>query len=254
MEHWSDEFEHESITDENREAFNTTMSKFATPEDVAVGYMELEKTAGKPFKLPKSLDKLPDDSVRADFTAQAHKLLGIEHAANVEALADLDMKAGMVQGQEVDENLANSFKQFVVEHKVPKDMAQKLVGYHNLMTAKARDVMAAKAESDRVDAATKTNEALIEHFGSEEKVNEQSELLRRAIKNNVGLTPEEYEEFGDVLADTILTKSPVMARVMLQVLAPLAATSSTEAGGKGKAPPTPIDVDEGSPSYKALGW
>ncbi|MHC4302785.1 MAG: hypothetical protein ACYS7Y_36465 [Planctomycetota bacterium] len=230
------------------------MGKFATPEDVAVGYMELEKTAGKPFKLPKSIDKLPDDSTRADFTAQAHKLLGIEHAANVEALADLDLKAGLADGLEVDETLANSFKEFVVKNKINKASAGKIVGFHNQAMAKARAAMTAQAEAKKLEDAQKTNEALIVHFGSEAKVKEQSELLRRAVKNNVGLTAEEYEEFGEALADGMLTKNPVMARVMLKVLAPLAASSSHEGGGTGEAPAAAKDPDEGSPSYEALGW
>ncbi|MHC4387343.1 MAG: hypothetical protein ACYSX1_01915 [Planctomycetota bacterium] len=254
MEHWSDDFEHESITDENREAFNTAASKFATKDDMCVGYSELEKTAGKPFKLPKSLDKLPDDSIRADFTSQAHKLLGIEHAKDVEALADLDLKAGLAEGQEPDEVLATAFKEFVVKEKINKASAGKLVGFYNQAMAKARAARDAQADSDKLDAATKTNAALIEHFGSEEKYKEQSELFRRAIQNNAGLTPEEYTEFGDALVETGLNRHPVMARALLKLIAPLAATSSTEAGGEGSEPAKQKDADEGSPTYKALGW
>ena len=87
-------------------------------------------------------------------------------------------------------------------------------------------------------AATACNDALIAHpdFGTAEKVAEQSELLRRAIQNS-GITPEEYEEVGKELADSMLTKNPVMARVMLTLLAPLAAEGSSEAGKGG----TPVE-------------
>jgi hypothetical protein len=252
-EHWTGEFEHETITEENREAFATAMTKYATPEDAIVGGFNAQKLAGKPFRLPESLDKLPDDKVRNDFTSQAHKLLGIEHAPNVEALADLDLKVGLAEGHQVDENLGNAFKQFVVENKVPKAVAQKAIGFHNQMMAQAREAMAAQAEAAQVKAATDTNAALIAHFGSEAKVKDQSELLRRAIKNS-GITAEEYERVGEVMADSMLTKDPVMARVMLKLLAPLAASSSHEGGGAGEPPPGPKDPDAGSPSYKALGW
>ena len=46
MEHWAPDFEHPSITDENREAFETATSKFETQDDMTVGYYELQKTAG----------------------------------------------------------------------------------------------------------------------------------------------------------------------------------------------------------------
>jgi len=245
-EHWSDEFEHELITDDNREAFKTAASKFATQDDMSVGYMELQKTAGKPFKLPESLDKLPDDDTRADFTSKTHKLLGIETAANVEALAALDIKAGLPEGVAVDENLGSMIKKFAVDKKIPIGTVKEFINFYN---TDFRNY----ALRGKLDAATKTNEGLIAHFGSEAKVKEQSELLRRAIKNS-GITPEEYEQVGEVMADTILTKDPVAARVMLKLLAPLAASSSTEPPGSGTSPVAAKDPDEGSKTYQALGW
>lgn len=264
MDHWTNGFEHPSITDENREAFNTTASKFASKDDMAVGYMELEKSAGKPFKLPKSLDKLPDDTVRADFTAQAHKLLGIEHAPNVEALADLNMKAGFVEGQQVDEALAGAYKQWVVKNKVPKAIAQAGILFHNQMMGKAMKEYAQQTETKeredeaaKIKAAKACNEALVAHpdFGSVEKLQEQSELFRRAMQNNVGLTPEEYEQLGDGVVDAMITTHPVLARVLLKQFAPLAATSSHEGSGGGPQPSGSVgDPDDGSPSYVAAGF
>ena len=255
-EHWTEGFEHASITDENREAFNTHMAKFPTQEDAVADGFGLAKLKGKPFKMPESLAKLPDDASRGDFTAQAHKLLGIEHAKDIEGLADLNMKAGQVDGAPFDENLANAFKTFVVEKRINKTSAQDIVEFHNQTMGKANQALVAKTEADKLAAAKSTNEALIAHpdFGSEEEVVKQSELLKRAIQNHVGLTPEEVEEFADTLADSMLTRNPVMARVMLKVLAPLAATADIEGGGKGKPPEPTKDPDEGSKTYKALGW
>ena len=254
MENWTNEFEHESITEENRESFNTAMSKYGSLEDAVVGGFNAQKVAGKPYKLPESLDKLPDDAVRGEFTSQAQKLLGIEYAGNIEDLTDLDLKVGMAEGGEVDENLANAFKDFVVKEKIPKTIAQKMIGYHNQTMAKATEAFATKAEADNLAAATATNEALIAEFGSKEKVAEQSELLRRAIQNHVGLTPEEYEEMGEAMADSVLTKNPVMAKVMLKVLAPLAAEGNTDIG-KGGAPTKELTIKEELPKTgSALGW
>lgn len=233
--------EHASITDENRGAFTTHMEKFATMEDAALDGMALKGLMGKPFKFPESMDKLPDDASRTDFTAQAHKLLGITPGVtDLDGLKDIDLKAGIAEGVEPDENLANLLKSYAVEKKLTASSVQDLVGFFNgPITEYAARVAAAnaeagklKAEAEKLDAATKTQEALIAHpdFGTEAEVNKQSELLRKAIKNNVGLSAAEHEEFGKVMADTLLTKNAVMARVMLKQLAPLAAESDLESG------------------------
>jgi len=232
-EHWSNEFEHESVTDDNREAFKTAMSKYPTQDEAVVGGFNAMKLTGKPFKMPESLDNLPDDASRTDFTTQAHKLLGIEHAANVEALVDLDLKLGSAEGSQTDENLANAFKQFIVKEGISKGDAQKMLGFYNQAMGAAVTANNDKRESDKLAAAKVCNEALVKHYGNQEKVDEQSELLRKAVKNNMGLSAEEYEEFGDELANSILTKNPVMARGLITVLAPLAAEGSTEGGGGG---------------------
>jgi hypothetical protein len=254
-EHWTDDFEHASVTDENREAFAKAMGNYTSIEDAVVGGYEAKKLTGKPFKLPKSLDKLSDDSIRADFTSQAHKLLGIEHAKDVEALADLDLKAGLAEGQEPDEALATAFKEFVVKNKINKASAGKMVAFYNQAQAKARAAAAAKTDAEKLDAATKTNEALILHFGTEEKYKEQSELFRRAIQNNAGLTAEEYKEFGDQLVESGLNRHPVLARGLLALIAPLAAEASSEAGKGGKGAKKEMTiVDELPKTAEDLDW
>ena len=116
--------EHGSITTENRESFSKHMEKFETMEDAALDGMALKKLTGKPFKMPESLDKLPDDTSRADFASQAHRLLGITHAQNIEDLADLDLKRGSTADAAMDDKLAAAFKQFVVDEKLSKGDAQ----------------------------------------------------------------------------------------------------------------------------------
>lgn len=256
MENWLDTFEHESLsTPEAQEAFKSAMNKYETKDAAVMGGFEAIKLTGKPFKLPESLDKLPDDTVRGEFTSQVHKILGIEAAATAESLADLDIKAGLAEGVEPDNNLATMLKTFAVKQKLPKPVVQEIVKLWNgPLTEYAKRTSDAKAEAQKVEAATKTNEALIAHFGSEEKVKEQSELLRRVVQNNMGLNAEEYEEFGDAIADSILTKNPVVARGMLTALTKLAAEGTTETGkGSGKEGKPEREPSE-SPTGKALGW
>ena len=255
MEHWAPDFEHPSITDENREAFETAASKFETQDDMTVGYYELQKTAGKPFKLPVALDKLPDDTSRAEFTAQAHKLLGISKTKDIAALADVNLKDGLPEGSPYNEEFANSFKQFVIDSNLNVNDMPKYAKFYNTAMAKFAADQKAKTESDAIAAAAKCDEELIAHpsIGSKEKLLELSELFARAMKNHVGLTPDEVEELADGLALSKLTKNPVLARVMLNQFAPLAATATTERGD-GTPKVAPVDPDEGSKTYVALGW
>jgi hypothetical protein len=253
MEHWSNEFEHSSITDENRESFNADMAKFPTKDDAVIGYRELQKTAGKPFKLPESLDKLPDDTTRAEFTSQANKILGIRRTKDIKELADVNLRDGHPDGVAYNEEFANSFKQFVVDNNLNVNAMPKYAKFFNEAMAGLR----AKNEADKIAAAEKCNTALIAHpdIGSKEKLTEMTELFVRAMKNHVGLTAAEVEELADGLALSALTTNPVLARIMLKQFAPLATEGSSEAGGHGNQPPAkPPDPDEGSPTYDAMGW
>jgi len=257
MDHWTEGFEDDSlVVPEDRIAFNTAMKDYKTEHDAIIGGYHAKKLTGKPFKLPESLDKMKDETVKSEFTSQVHKLFGIEHAKSIEDLADLDVRMGAAENLPTNDDLTNAFKQFVVDNKISKANAQKSIGFLNEQIAKAVVAKAAKDEADKLAKAKTCNEALIAHpdFGSEEKVNEHSELLRRAIQNNVGLTAEEYEQFGSEMADTILTKNPVMARVMLKVLAPLAAEGNTDVGtGSGK-PAEPTIAQELPKTAKAMNW
>jgi len=254
-EHWSNEFQHESLaTPETKTAFVSAMGKYGSKEDAILGGFNAMKAMGKPFRLPESMDKLPDDNVRSEFRTQAMKVLGIEAGVDkIEDLLDLDLKAELKDG-DPNENLANAFKKFAAENKMPKSLAQKLVAFNNQMATTLKTQMAEQQKAQKLDAATKTNEALIAHFHSKEEVEKLSEQLRRTIQNKAGLSAEEYERVGEVMADSMLTKDPVMARAMISLLAPLSPEGNTENGKGGNPSPKNTDPDEGSNTYKALGW
>ncbi len=233
MPEWTNEFEHASITPENKDAFNTAMGKYETIDDAVVGGFNAQKLAGKPFKMPESMDKLPDDAARGEFTSQAQKLLGIERVKDVEGLSDMNMKVGQAEGAAFDENLANSFKAFVVENAVNKADAQKMVGFYNTAMGEATKAAAAKTEGDKLDAAKACNEKLVEYYHGQDKVDNLSILLHRAIKDHMGLTAEESAEFANAMADSILTKNHVMAKGLLNIITPLVKEGSTDGGTGG---------------------
>lgn len=229
------DIEHPSITAENRAAFSTHMEKFESMEDAALDGMDLKSQTGKPFKFPEAMDKLPDDASRADFTSQAHKLLGIEHAADVAGLADVNLKKGLAEGSPYDETFANAFKQFAVDKKIPKSLLEPLAEFLNLASNKAIGDINAKIAADFATAKQTTDDALAIHkdFGSKEKLDEQAVLMHRALVSNLGLSTEEANGMAEFMRDREGATNPVLRRVMLKMLAPLAAESSNEGGGGG---------------------
>ena len=256
-EHWAVGFEHASVTADNRADFTTHMAKFATPADAVADGFGLAKLTGKPFKMPESLDKLPDDAARADFTSQAHKVLGIRKVKSIDDLKDVNLKDGLPDGSPYDEGFATAYKQFVVDEGMNSSDMPKNAKFFNTIMAKLTADGKTKAENDAIAAATSCDEALIAHpdIGSKENLLVLTEQFKRAMTNHMGLSADEVAELGEGLALSTITKNPVLQRVMLKAIAPLAATATNEGGaGGGGGDTKPVNPDAGSPTYVALGW
>ena len=231
--HWSESFDGEGVNADNRESFVTANSKYATVEAAVVGGFNAQKIAGKPFKCPESMDKLPDDAARTDFTTQARGLLGISIPKDVEAMKDVDFKTGLADGAPVNEGFVSMVKNWAVEKGIPMSHVQEMaVFYNGPLTKYAQEAFAAKQETDKLAAAEKCNEGLIAHFKGEGKVKDLTALLHRTIINKMGLSAEESAEVADEMADSILTKNLVMAKGILTLLADHS-TEGTTLGGDG---------------------
>jgi len=244
-DHWSNEFEHEAVTSDNREAFTNHMSKFETPNDAIMDGYGLAQMKGKPGKLPESMDVFPDDKSRNEFTLKATKLLGYESAPDLESLSDVNLKKGLPEGSPYDDNFANAFKQFAIDKKIPKSAMEPLAEFFNLASIKAMDDSEARRAADFAAKKQSTDEALAIHpdFGSKEKLEESSILTHRALVNNLGLSTEEANEMAEFLRDREGATNPVLRRVLLKQLGSLAAESSNDGGGG--APGKPVTVADG---------
>ncbi len=257
-EHWTEDFEHAGITDENRGAFNTAMEKFPTPGDAAVGYMELQKSTGKPFKLPESVENLPDDATREDFVAQTRKLLGITHAKTVEDLADVNFKEGLADDAVVNEDMVAMLKKWAVDEGISKAAFAKMVKLYNGPLTDMSNASQSKALStktaERDTAVASCNEATLKHFGTPEKLDEQYKMLTRAFKDNVGVTMDEAEDLSKFMSEREGATNPALRKMLLQFIAPLARESKAVGGGEGKQAVEQKDPDEGSPTWIALGY
>ncbi len=251
-EHWTEGFEHESVTDDNREAFNSHMAKFPTQAAAVMDGYGLAKQKGVAFKLPESIEKLPDDASRATLLAQTNKLYGREIAADLEGLADLDMKSGSTaEGEMYDETLAKAFKEWVVAEKIEKSVAQKAIKFHNEAMALARTAYAGKTEeltkkdaADRLAEVTACNDALVAKFGTKEKLDEQTVLMHRALLNNTGCSTEEAADVAEFLKDREGATNATLRRILISNLAPLA-TESLGPDGKPAVPGTKVEQQDG---------
>ncbi len=251
-EHWTDGYEAEGLGDDNREAFTTHMAKFPTQAAAVMDGYGLAKQKGVAFKLPESIEKLPDDASRATMLAAVNKLYGREIPADLDGLADLDMKAGSTaEGEMYDETLAKAFKEWVVSEKVEKSVAQKAIKFHNEAMALARTAYAAKTEeatkkdaADRLAEVTACNEALVAKFGSKEKLDQQTVKMHQALLNNTGCTTAEAEDVSKFLKEREGATNATLRRILISNLAPLA-TEALGPDGKPAAPATGAKQEDG---------
>ena len=245
---WAETFEHESITEENREAFVKSNKDYATQEAALIGGYNARTGLNNPYRVPEDMDSL-DDAGKADFTAKAQKALGIEHAADVAGLSEVNLKKGLPEGSPYDENFATAFKQFAVDKKIPKSVIEPLAEFFNLASIKATGDYQAKQAADFATDKQAADEALVAHadFGTKEKLDEQNVLLHRALVNHLGLNAEESNEMAEFLRDREGATNPVLRRVLLKH-ASLAAEGSTHegdgsgGGGGGVKQPSPYEA------------
>lgn len=232
MPDWIDNFEHGSVTDENREAFNKSMGEYTTINDAVYAGFNAKRKIGVPFKLPESMDNVPEAD-RGDFTTRAHKLLGIEHVTDIANLSEVDLKKGMADGVPYDENFATAFKQFAIDNKIPKNLLTPIAEFFNLASAQSRQDLAARKETELATAKRGVNDALVAHpdFGTQEAVDEKTILLHRALKDHVGVSIEEANEVSEFMKNREGATNPVLRRILINALAPLAAEGSTDGGG-----------------------
>lgn len=231
--HWTETFEHESVTPETSESFKTANAKYGTINDAVVGGYNAQKMAGKPFRVPEDMAKLPDDQSRADFTSQARRALGINIAKDVDGLKDVDFKAGLAEGANYDENFVGIIKNWAVEKGVDTATLAKLAPLYNGPLTE----YSAKAHKEATDAAelarmTKCNEELIAmpDIGSKEKLAEMTELFRRGVVNHPSVSADDAVEIFDAMVDGGLTQNSKLSKIMLDVFGSLAKEGSSDGG------------------------
>ncbi len=259
MPEWVEEFDRGGIATEDHEAFGKFASKYETANAAVVGGFNASKLAGRPFKLPESMDKLPDDASRTDLATQAHKLMGTSPAIkSIDDLVDMNFKEGLADDAVVDENLTGVIKKWAVEAGISKTALTKMIGFYNGgladFSAQASEARSKQAAADKLAAITSTNEAMAEHFGGADKVDQATVLMHRALVNNVGCTAEEADAVSQLLKDGEGATNPALRKVLLSVLPVLAAENKNRGPGKGNEPAAKKSSYAETPTGRALGW
>jgi hypothetical protein len=244
--HWlNDEKNEKLITPEAKR----DLAKFESKDDIAISYMELQKSASRPYKLPESLDKLPDDKTRGEFTVNTLKLLGA--VDKEEALDDLDYAVGLPKDRQLDTALVGRLKKYAVEKHWPKSIVQDVVGLHNIINEETRQNLVNQFN----DLQAKAKEARIKRYGSEEKDKEVFELIRRMFQNCGDLTPEEYEDSAVSLMNNGITTDPIIYKALGVFASKLVKEGTTETGEGGKPKEKPKGIAEQLPGIaKELDW
>jgi hypothetical protein len=246
MDNWIDtEFDGSSLSPDDQQNFRQAMGKYKSKDEALIGGYNAIKLTGKPFKLPESLDKLPEN-VRGEFKTQAMKVLGVEQGVTNDSIKQVNFKKGLADGKDANETVVSKLTELAVKKGLTLSQAQDLVEMMN--TTGTELVNAAKAEQDKTlkEAFENSNKVLTQYYGAD-KLKENAELLRRAMKDHAGLSNDEYEQIADDLLDNgYIFKKPALAKVLMDKIAPLAKEGDTTAKGpKGPPPGKRTLKDEG---------
>lgn len=223
---WNSDLTHESLTTPEAQA---SLGKFESAEAAHVGYLELQKSAGKPFKLPKNMeavDHWPDETDRNGFKAQMKALNTVEY--NPAELDEVNYAEGLADATNVNEGVRDAFKTFLKENKVSKALAQKIAAFSNGQSILLNAAQSKKAE-DNATIVKATTEGL---YGGEEGVAKHQELVKRMADQHGGLTPEEGETLIGLLK-TGTSKNVVLTKFLYNLAKKVVPEGETEQSGRG---------------------
>lgn len=228
MPDWTEELTHEKITPQDK---TMLAGKFKTQEDVNVGYVELQKAAGKPFKLPEdlaSVDKWPDENDKVAFRSGMENLRG--GIKSEDELSDIDFADGLADARDVSEDFVKEFKNFAVVEKMSKSQVTNFVKFVNMFNQNLRNTQ----HNDAIEVAKVVRGKLSVLYGGDTAVDARFENARKLFQNHAGLTPEEYEESGKAFFDKVLVKDAVMSKAIFNLANDIVTEGDTEKGAAAK--------------------
>jgi len=225
------------------------LSKYDDVESALVGNINQAKLIGKPFKLPESLDKLPDDNTRSDFTSQVNKLLGA--VEKEEDLADVDFADGLADARTQKDEITGAIKKWAIGK--PKSIVKEVTKLINSINQQMLNATAA----DELKTTQEINGKLSALLGGDKAVADGYENVRRLFQNHMGLSEDEYNQGGKEFVEKVLMNNFVMSKGLINLAKETVKEGTTITGPGGgttkTGEPASFATDE-SPTGKALGW
>ena len=236
MPDWFEGVQHQELSTPEAKEW---LGKYTSQEEALAGGFNAAKAVGAPFRLPKSLESLPDDNMRSQFTSEVTKLLPVNKLVGAvekdEDLKDINFAEGLADARTVSEELKTSFTKLISGMKnVPKSAIQPIITWWNQTSQAAVSKHIQDLQGKAQAASENTKTILNGLFGGEEGVKQHSEAVLRMVKNHMGLTDAESEALGASMMKEMLT-DPIRARAMFN-LAKSFKESSTEKGATQDGP------------------
>ena len=249
-DHWSGSFQHESLAaPEARESFTKAMSKYGSEQEAVIGGFNAQKQAGKPFKLPESMDNL-DEAGQKEFNEGISKL---QPGMADTDFADFDFAAGAEEGQQPMSDIGkDQLKQFIVESGMPQHQALKCAAHVNKLNLQ----IATQQKEISEKLGTEVNAKMVAHFGTQAEADKVSEQVMLAFQQRCS-SKEEFEATGKSIVQSGMTKHPELAIALAEMVAPHGKEAQTkQSDGKGgKQTDGPAPIKEQLPlTGAALGW
>ncbi len=245
MKEWIGELEHRDLKTTDAMA---ALDKYNSAEDALVGGLNAMKQIGKPFKLPESLDKLPDDATRQSFTNQINKILGA--VEKEEDLADVDFAEGLADARSQKEGLVEAIKKFSIGK--PKSIIKEIVKFIN---SNNQEIINNK-KNDEIKLAQEVKGNLSTLYGGDKAVDDNYENVRRLFQNHMGLSEDEYNQAGKDFIEKVLMKNTVITKGLMNLAKEIVKEGTTEPpGSQPSSQPQDNRISKkDGPSGKALGW
>lgn len=224
---WIEEVDMSSVSPNEQENLKTYLGNYKSPADAFIGGMNHKKMVGQPFKLPESLDKLSDDQ-KKEFAAKAKGVLGIEAGVTEDTIKQVNFAKGLSDDQKPNDVAINKIKDIAVKKGFTLSQTQDLIEMMNISGSELAAEMK-KTTEDNFKKAVEVSHKILSDFYGEEKLKENAELLRKAFKNNLGLSNEEAESVAEDLMDEgFIFRKPALAKVLIDNFAKLAKEGETD--------------------------
>lgn len=265
---WLDGLTNEKLTTPEAKQ---SLSKYNSHEDALAGTLEASRMVGKKTSEYLTTDegkryldeqgvirKPAKDAKPEDVQSYRSSMLKELGAVDEVGLKDFNFTMGLPEGHQADPAISAEFGKFIVANQIPKDIAEKSVGFVNQLGMKYAQMQ----EAEFLERAKKSDEAMIADpsIGSMDNLKVKDEMVRRMFQNDLELSAEEYEAIAPELVKSGFTQNQILRKTLYRIADKLSSTSEHLAGSGGGTPKVVEEtiqsrtLKESPNTSKVLGW